>query len=137
MNFLAKVTDAVKIYQGALSSAALTTVDTIERSDFDSMVVSLNVGDVFGAPSAKSVTAQVTHCATANGTYENYTSDRSGAALLTITAANTSNTMEVDLHGAYKFIKVISATSFTGGSSPYTNRAVNIILGGSHQLPPL
>jgi hypothetical protein len=100
------------------------------------MVVSLNVGDVFGAPSAKSVTAQVTHCATANGAYENYTSDRSGAALLTITAANTSNTMEVDLHGAYKFIKVISATSFTGGSSPYTNRAVNIILGGSHQLPP-
>jgi len=134
--FLNKVTDAVKIYQGALSSLALTTVDTIDRTDFNSMVVSLNVGDVFGAPSAKSITAKVTHCATANGTYTDYTSDRSGAALLTITAANTSNTMEVDLQSAEKYIKIISAATYTGGSSPYTNRAVNVILGGAHTLPP-
>ncbi|MDU9703695.1 hypothetical protein, partial [Helicobacter pylori] len=62
---------------------------------------------------------------------------RSGAALLTITAANTSNTMEVDLQSANKYIKIISAATYTGGSSPYTNRAVNVILGGGHNLPPL
>ncbi len=137
MSFITKVSDAVKTYQGTLTSVALTTIDTIERSNFNSLLVELNVGSVFGAPSAFTATTKVTHCATPNGSYTDYTSDRSGAALMTLTTASTGGSMEVDLGDALAYIKLVTATAFTGGSSPYTNTSVVVTLGGSHYAPPL
>lgn len=138
MSFAMKVSDAVKFGQFAMTSVStIQTSAYIDRTDFNSILVSLSVGDVFGAPSAMAANMQITHCATTNGSYTAYTSDRSGVALTTIAAANTNTTMEVDLGSALQFIKINTTTTFTAGSSPYTNRVLNYALGGSHYLPPV
>jgi hypothetical protein len=128
---LAIGTPAGDIAAGTVTGAA------IDRTGFDSMVLHAQTGAVAGAPDTQTVDTKVTHCDTSGGSYTDWQPEGTAAsgAVAQITAANTRKRKSMSLKGAKQFLKIVTVTAFTGGTSPKIGQAVDVILGSAVSVP--
>ena len=119
-------------------SAAAGTINgsSIDRTLHNlpnSCVLHQVVGAESGAPTTTSVQTTLQHSPD-NATWSNYQLGTTVQQTAVLTAANSENTAAIDLTGAYRFIRAVTAVSFTGGASPAVLVAADIILGGEREL---
>lgn len=97
-----------------------------------SCVLACNVGATTGSPSATTYDAKLQDSADGSTGW----ADISGASITqktTTTAALAQK--DVDLTGAKRFIRVVEVIAFTGGTTPATPAAVDVVLGGFDRVP--
>jgi hypothetical protein len=119
-------------------SAAAGTVNgaSIDRALHNmpqSCVLHQVAGAESGAPTTTSVQTTLQHSPD-NSTWSNYQIGTTVQQTAALTAASTENTASIDLAGAYRFIRAVTAVAFTGGTSPAVLVAADIILGGEREL---
>jgi hypothetical protein len=119
-------------------SAAAGTINgaSIDRTLHNlpqSCVLHQVVGAETGAPNTTSVQTTLQHSPD-NATWSNYQIGTAVQQTAALTAANSENTAAIDLAGAYRFIRAVTAVAFTGGASPTVLVAADIILGGEREL---
>ena len=119
-------------------SAAAGTINgsSIDRTLHNlpnSCVLHQVVGAESGAPTTTSVQTTLQHSPD-NSTWSNYQIGSNVQQTAALTAANSENTAAIDLGGAYRFIRAVTAVAFTGGTSPAILVAADIILGGEREL---
>lgn len=112
------------------------SIDRFAHSNPLSCVLHTIVGADTGSPSAVSVQSELQHSPD-NSTWTNYTDPQTGnaAQAAALAAINTENSLAVDLSSAYRYIRVQTAVSFTGGTSPTALVASDLVLGGQDTLP--
>jgi len=96
-----------------------------------SCVIAANVGATTGTPSATTYDVRVQDSADGSTGWADV-----GAAITqktSLTAALAQR--DVDLTGARRFIRVVEVVAFTGGTTPATPAAVDVILGGFDRVP--
>ena len=97
-----------------------------------SCVLAANVGATTGAPSATTYDVKIQDSADGSTNWL----DISGAAITqktSLTAALVQR--DVDLSVARRFIRVVEVVAFTGGTTPATPAAIDVILGGFDRVP--
>ncbi len=99
----------------------------------NSCVLHQVVGAESGAPTTTSVQTTLQHSPD-NSTWSNYQIGSTVQQTVALTAANSEDTAAIDLGGAYRFIRAVTAVAFTGGTSPAILVAADIILGGEREL---
>ena len=99
----------------------------------NSCVLHQVVGAESGAPTTTSVQTTLQHSPD-NSTWSNYQIGSTVQQTAALTAANSEDTAAIDLGGAYRFIRAVTAVAFTGGTSPAVLVAADIILGGEREL---
>jgi hypothetical protein len=99
----------------------------------NSCVLHQVVGAESGAPTTTSVQTTLQHSPD-NSTWSNYQIGTTVQQTAALTAANSEDTAAIDLGGAYRFIRAVTAVAFTGGTSPAVLVAADIILGGEREL---
>ena len=119
-------------------SASASTINgaSIDRTLHNlpnSCVLHQVVGAESGAPTTTSVQTTLQHSPD-NSTWSNYQIGSTVQQTAALTAANSENTAAIDLAGAYRFIRAVTAVAFTGGTSPAVLVAADIILGGEREL---
>ena len=119
-------------------SAAAGTINgsSIDRTLHNlpnSCVLHQVVGAESGAPTTTSVQTTLQHSPD-NATWSNYQIGSAVQQTAALTAANSENTAAIDLTGAARFIRAVTAVAFTGGTSPAILVAADIILGGEREL---
>lgn len=117
------------------NSAGTRTGSAIDRlqsgSMANSLVLACNVGATTGAPSATTYDCKVQDSADGSTGW----ADLSGAAITQKTTTTAGLVQkDVDLLPAKRFIRVVEVVAFTGGTSPATPAAVDVILGGFDRL---
>lgn len=101
----------------------------IDRSGYDSMKIIGSTGAVSGTPSSFTVTYKLQDSAD-NSTF----TDVSGQSF-TVAAADSENSLNVNLIGLNQYIRVVMTPAFSGGSSPAVLAAAAVSLGGAAVLP--
>ena len=119
-------------------SAAAGTINgaSIDRALHNmpqSCVLHQVAGAESGAPTTASVQTTLQHSPD-NTNWSNYQIGTTTQQTAALTAANSENTAAIDLGGAYRFIRAVTAVAFTGGTSPAVLVAADIILGGEREL---
>jgi len=88
------------------------------------------VGAATGTPSAVSINFRLQHTATTGSGYADFADtdvvESLGKAL---TAVNTSNTINVELAGTKRFVRIVATPTFTGGTSPTIQATASARLG--------
>jgi hypothetical protein len=112
------------------SQAATVTGVVIDRKGYDSAVFTCVTGQASGSPSAQSAAFAVHSSATSGGVYAAIS-----GATATVTADSTGSEISVDLRGEYRYIKLVSVVSFTGGSTPAVEVAGTYALGEAKNKP--
>ena len=99
-----------------------------------SCVVHQNVGAVGGAPTTTSVITKLQDSADGS-TFADYAPASANAvvqATAAVTAANTDNSMSVNLSSARRYIRAVTTVAFTGGTSPTALVAAMVLLSGEN-----
>ena len=99
-----------------------------------SCVVHQNVGAVGGAPPTTSVITQLQDSADGS-TFADYAPASANAvvqATAAVTAANTDNSVSVNLSSARRYIRAVTTVAFTGGTSPTALVAAMVLLSGEN-----
>lgn len=104
---------------------------SIDRSGFASCVLVGQNGAATGSPTSYTVDFKLQESADGSTGW----SDISGAAVTQITADDQLEYVDVDLSGVKQYIRVVEATSFTGGSSPTVPASATVVLGGAQDMP--
>lgn len=137
-NIGAFVAVATSVEPQAASAGTINgaSIDRAARTNPLSCVMHTIVGADAGSPSAVSVQSQLQHSPD-NSTWTNYTdpSTNLSAQAAALSAINTENSLAVDLGNAYRYIRVQTVVSFTGGTSPTALIAADLVLGGEDTLP--
>jgi hypothetical protein len=120
------------------SSAAATingaAIDRQAHSMPLSCVLHTAVGALGGTPTTASVQSTLQHSPD-NSTWTNFLYDGVNTAQApALTAANTENSLSVDLWLANRYIRVVTVVGFTGGTSPTALVNADVILGGEQTL---
>lgn len=114
--------------------------DAIDRDDYEwplSLVIAPRVGAVTGTPTSFTFIGKVQDDAdngsgAAAGTWADYKPDGvTVATASTITAANGTAELDVDLTGARRHVRVVGTLAFVGGTTPATDVAIAVALGGA------
>ncbi len=121
------------------SSAAATvdgsSIDRDAHSMAGSCVLHQVAGALGGAPSTASVITKLQDSAD-NSTFADYKPDGVNVATtVALTAADTENSVNVDLAAARRYIRAVTTVAFTGGTSPTALVAADVILGGENTAP--
>lgn len=120
----------------AASAAGAVNGTGVDRRGFNFAILEAVTGAVTGAPTTQTLDAKIQHCATLGGTYADYVPGAAGSgAVAQITAINTRKRKQIDLRGALPFVRVVSTTAFTGGTSPTLANYVGLQLSGADVLP--
>jgi hypothetical protein len=103
-----------------------------------SCVLHQQLGAVGGAPTTTSAQTTLQH-APDNSTWSNYTDPDTNAVAQTaaLTAANSEDSVNIDLTNAYRWIRAVTVVGFTGGTSPTALVAAELVLGGEPLMPAL
>jgi hypothetical protein len=97
-----------------------------------SCVLVRNTGATTGAPSTQTLDVKLQDSADGSTGW----ADITGAALTQKTTATAGlDQLDVDLSGAKRYIRTVEVTAFSGGTTPATPNAVEVILGGGSRLP--
>ncbi len=104
----------------------------IDRYGFYDGIVHLAVGTATGSPTAQGVSLKMQSGNEADG---NDMIDVAGDVLAALTANNTESELNLDLNPYGRYLRVVPAVTFTGGTSPTIPVAVTIVLGNSINIP--
>jgi hypothetical protein len=110
-----------------------SSIDRTQHNLPNSCVLHQVVGVESGTPTTTSVQTTLQHSPD-NSTWSNYQIGTTVQQTAALTAANSENTVAIDLTGAYRFIRAVTTVAFTGGTSPAALIAADIILGGEREL---
>lgn len=110
------------------SSEVLTSAIDTQAAGFVSGQLIATVGATTGTPTAASVALSLKHCATSGGSYTVFTPNETGtASTLTLATTDTVRALNIDLRGAERYLKISATPTFTGGSSPTTLVAAQLV----------
>lgn len=117
------------------NSAGTRTGSAIDRLQSGSMANSLtlacNVGATTGTPTTQTYDCKLQDSADGSTGW----ADLSGASITQKTTATAGLVQkDVDLLPAKRYIRVVEVVAFTGGTTPATPAAVDVILGGFDRL---
>lgn len=136
-NVGALVNEVTSIFPAATQAAATVNGSSIDRFAHQnplSCVMRTTTGAASGSPTGISVQSTLQH-APDNATWTAFLYDGTHSAQgAAITAADTDQNYAVDLALAYRYIRVSTVVSFTGGSSPSIFIEAGVILGGEQLL---
>jgi len=124
----------VKVVTGVspvASAAATINGVAVDRRDFGSAVLTHFAGAATGAPTAQTAATKLQESDTSGGTF----TDVTGAAPSDLTVDDTDSSVDVDLTGVKRFVRVVTTVSFTGGTSPTLPVGAALVLGGSVDAP--
>jgi len=96
-----------------VSSGGNITGATIDRSDFYSATLFVDVGTASGSPTSLTVDCKLQE--SDDGTTF---ADIQGATISQITAANKQAELDINLNGRKKYIRAVATVAFSGGTSP-------------------
>ncbi len=137
------MTPAFQHNVGAFLTAKIGTVpeassgDTVngtgfDRTDWESLLLIVETGAATGTPSAVSVVSKIQHSSDdgSSDAYADYTPTL-GSASVTVAAASTAGSVAVDLAEAKQYIRVVTTTTLTSGTTPTLGVAAVVALGGA------
>lgn len=109
----------------------------IDREGFLSAVIGISIGTVTGEPTGSAITVKVEHCDTGSGVFEAAPDSRldpehvtEGGILKAAAAAEgDSLSLNLDLIGCKRYIKITPSLTFEGGTSPAADVACATVLG--------
>lgn len=110
---------------GAVNGAA------IDRLGYGSCSIAAITGLDTGSPSARSATVKLQDSADGATGWN----DISGAPTIAVTAVSSIGEAEVNLASAKRYIRAVTTTAFTAGSTPTLFSAVVVTLGGADKVP--
>lgn len=115
-----------------LANAAGTRNGTgVDRQLQRSVTIVCNTGAATGSPSSGTLDVKLQDSAD-NSTF----ADISGAAFSQKTTTTAEiRSINVDLSGAARYVRVVEVTALTGGTSPTLPNSVSLVFGGSQELP--
>jgi hypothetical protein len=135
-NIGALVVEASSVEPQASAAATIdgVSIDRQKHSMPLSCVLRTSTGAETGAPSGVSVQSTLQH-APDNATWTNFLFDGTNTAQgAAITAVNTDQNYAIDLALAYRYIRVVTVVSFTGGTTPTIGVSAGVILGGEQTI---
>ncbi|NIU01091.1 MAG: hypothetical protein GWN01_09250 [Nitrosopumilaceae archaeon] len=103
----------------------------IDRTGFESCVLSAMAGSTTGSPTSFTVDAKLQESADGSTGW----ADISGAAISALTAVDTEGDVDIDLSGVKKFVRAVVTPAFVGGTSPTVDVAATVVLGGAQEVP--
>ena len=116
---------------GTINGAAIDRMSPGGTDEsFESCVLHAVAGAETGTPTSKTVDAKLQESADGSSGW----ADITDAAVTTITADDTQETVDVDLSGALRYIRVVEVVAFVGGTTPTVPVASSVILGGDKKL---
>lgn len=125
-----------------LSGAASRNGSSIDRRVTGAgMAQSLTLVAVTGAetgtPDARTFDAKIQHSADGSNDWADYIppDQTTVGAVTQITAASSVAEVDVNLSGAYRYVRVVDTLAHTGGTTPKTAIATTVILAGFERTP--
>jgi hypothetical protein len=134
---IAALVAVVTSVQPQAASAAINggSIDRVSHSMAQSCVLHTALGAAAGSPTGISVVSKIQHSPD-NSTWSDYEPDGVNVAQsAALTAADTENSLAVDLTAADRYIRVVTTPTLTGGTSPTVELVADVILGGENTLP--
>lgn len=110
-----------------------TAIDRTFHGLANSCVLHQMVGAVSGAPTAVSVQTKLQHSPD-NTTWSDFQINGTTQSAPALTAANSEDSLAIDLTTAYRFIRAEMTVAFTGGTTPAAVVASDLVLGGERVL---
>lgn len=112
----------------------------IDRRTYDmpqSGVLHVRLGNATGSPTAIEVDAKVQHRETTTDDWEDLGDQPNGEdpAIAQLTAADAQGSVNFNLVGAKRYIRVRVDVDMTGGTSPTILVVATFVLGGARDLP--
>ena len=129
------LSDKILFAPNVLTSSSSQTGSVIDRVNSQGAQLGISVGKTSGTPDSFTAVSKIYHCATSTGSFTQYTSNDTGAALCTVTAVDTTAVVDVDLRGAERYIKVMGANTFVNGTSPLVVTLPFVILDATSKQP--
>jgi hypothetical protein len=135
-SLLRNIADWVVAFMSVAPQSA--AVGTINGSSLDRFLHNMpltcmlhqQVGAVTGAPTTSSVITTLQHSQD-NATWTTYLPDGvTAATTAALTAANSDNSLSIDLTLAQRFIRAVTTVAFTGGATPAVLVAVDLMIAG-------
>lgn len=104
----------------------------IDRLGFDDAKVHLKVGAATGTPTAQGVSLKMQ---TGDASDGSDMADVANDTIAALTADNAEGSLNVDLSGYKRYLRVVATVTFTGGTTPAIPVSVAVALGGSNVIP--
>ena len=121
-----------------------TSGAAIDRQNFGSAVLGLNVAAATGSPTAATLKLALTESDTSSGTFAAVSDkqaliggllDADGAVTMASPGAGGEAQLGIDLTGCKRFAKSMGTVSFTGGTTPAATATYALALGDPAQEP--
>jgi hypothetical protein len=121
----------------AASAAGTVNGTGVDRRGFNFAILEAQTGAATGAPTTQTLDCKLQHSDVVGSGYVDYQPGGVAAAgaVAQITAVNTRKRKTIDLRGAKAFVRVVTVTAFTGGSSPTLANVCTLQLSGADVLP--
>jgi hypothetical protein len=118
-------------------SAGAQNGDAINRTGMQSCKLIADIGAATGTPTTIAVDCKLQHSADGSTGWADYTDPDTGAvaAITQSTTGNEVKQVNVNLKGAYNYIRTVTTVAFTGGTTPAVPVAQGVALGGDNVEP--
>ena len=117
-------------------SVVIGSGKVVDREGFLSAVYAASIGSITGSPTAAKLTVKVEHCDTKDGTFEVVPDSKLDPDTTTSDGILKEISVNLDLVGCKRYIKITPTISFTGGTSPAASGAAYaLVLGDLAQAP--
>jgi len=131
---LLSVVTSVEPQSSAAATINGTGIDRQAHSMAGCCVLHQAAGAVGGTPTTTSVVTKLQDSPD-NSTFSDYKPDWVNVATnAALTAANTENSLSVDLTAANRYIRAVTTVAFTGGTSPTALVAADVVLSGENTV---
>jgi hypothetical protein len=136
-NIGALVVAAASIMPQSSGAAVINgnAIDRVAHNRALSCVLHQIAGAISGAPTGASIVTKLQHSPDGT-TWTDFTliDGVTVATTAALTAANTENSLSINLGSAARYIRPVTTITFTGGTSPAALVAVDLVLGGEDHL---
>ncbi len=114
------------------NSAGTRNSAAVDRLGYGSLTIVSHAGAVTGSPSDQTLDVKLQESADGSTGW----TDVSGAAFAQKTSATASlRTLDVNLAGVARYVRVVEVIAMTSGTSPTYPHSACVILGGKNKLP--
>ncbi len=116
----------------AANAAGTVNGAAIDRMGYQSCTVVAMTGLDTGTPTTRSATVKLQDSADGSTGWNDLT-----GASVAVSAVSSVGEVDVNLAIAKRYIRVVTTTAFTAGTSPTLFSAAAVVLGGADKLPPV
>ena len=111
-----------------------TAIDRLLHGLANCCILHQMVGAVSGTPTTASVVSKLQHSPD-NATWTDFQINGTTQQAAALTAANSEDSLSIDLTAASRFIRPVMTVAFTGGTTPAALVAADLVLAGERALP--